>query len=195
MKQVPLWVVCLVGFLLAGKSAWAVPTISPTEVEVPFAVGPIKSDPVRNMVFLVDATNARLLAIDMTTGQQVAEVTIDDGATQGELAVSIDDNTLYLSETNENEIMAFSLPDLTPLPTLSIGFPARGIASGVSGRLFASNYTGPSTSIIVEIKPVHGRFHSILWIVGKIITTAPLLRTNFDGTNLYAGVAGIKWDA
>jgi hypothetical protein len=142
------------------------------------------------MVYLVDSTNARLLAIDMTTGEQVADATIDDGATQGELVVSIDDNTLYLSETNENEIMAFSLPDLTPLPTLAIGFPARSIASGVSGRLFASDNTGPSASIIVELNPSTGASIQSFGS-SENYYYPPLLRTNFDGTNLYAGVSGL----
>jgi len=124
--------------------------ISPVELQSPFGVGPIKADPTRNLVYLVDTTNHRLLAIDTTAAQQVAAASIDV-ATVGELAVSIDDSTLYLSETTANKILVFSLPNLTPLPSLSVAFPPQSIATAENGRLFATQTLPNTQNAIVEI--------------------------------------------
>jgi hypothetical protein len=91
----------LVGVLafIAAMPARAI-TLQPVEITAPFEIGPILPDPTRNLVYFVDATYNRILAVNTVTGVQVAATAVDDGVTEGGLAISVNDNTLYLSESN-----------------------------------------------------------------------------------------------
>jgi hypothetical protein len=166
--------------------------LSPAEIQTPFVVGPMKPDPSRNLVYLVDQTYNRLLAINTDTGIQVAAAPIDDGASAIEITISVDGTKLYLSESAEDEILVFSLPDLTSLPTLPVAFPPQSIASCANGRLFATeSSTDGIDNYIVEVSTTDGS------IVQKFGSSEgyyynPLLRTNGTGTNLYAGTTGIS---
>ena len=175
------------GFLASTIAGVAGPTLSSKEAEVPFNIGPVKADPVRNIAYVVDSSNNRILAIDLSSGQQVYAASIDDGTTFGDIAISVDDSKLYLAESTKNEIMVFSLPSLSPLPTLPLGYSPGGIASAVGGRLFTtepnSNLSG--FYLVVEIDPSTGNTVQTFGN-SENYQTPPLLRINAAGTDLYA---------
>jgi len=137
------------------------------------------------LVYLVDQTDNLIIEIDTNIGVVVKTVAIADGATTGNLAISVDDSTLYLAESAEDKILVFSLPDLTPQASIPLNFSPGSIAPAVNGRLFASLYQ-VYEGVIVELNTSTGN------ILQTFATTeryydAPLLRTNAAGTNLYAG--------
>jgi hypothetical protein len=164
--------------------------LSPVEIAPPFGIGPIRADTSRNYVYLVDSTYNRLLAINTATGVQDYGVDIEDGTTSGEMTISVDGTTLYLAENQEDKILAFTLPNLAPKTSLSVGFPPTSIAAGSGGRLYATSTNGTNSSVIYEISTSNG---SILQTFGSTeqYYSAPLIRTNFDGTNLYAAETGL----
>jgi hypothetical protein len=174
------FIVLCVFAALTASNGWAGQALSTT---VNFTVSTIKADPARNLVYVVDNGDNRLLEFDMTTGLVVASAAIDDGDTQGEIAISQDGSTLYLAESGEDEIMVFSLPNLTPMTTLTLDFPPYSIACGVNGRLFASETSSTVSSeyVIAELNPSTGDEINTF----GIFYDEPLLRMNATGTNLY----------
>jgi len=182
----------LVALLTLGTclSSRALPVLPQAEVPVNYSCGAIKADPVQNVVYLVDQTDNLLLEIDTTAGVVRKSVPIEDGSTSGNMAVSVDDSTLYLAESAEDKILVFSLPTLTPEASITVGFSPSLIAAGAQGRLYASRYDN-FTGTIVEISTSTG---DIVQTFGtsEDYYYAPLLRTNADGTNLYAGTQGLS---
>ena len=187
------------GFLSALSAQITTPTLSSTEVEVPFNIGPVKADPVRNIVYMIDSSNSRLIAIDLSSGQQVYAASVDDGTTTGDMAISVDDSTLYLAESNRNEIMVFSLPSLSPLPTLPLNFSPGG--HRVCGQWGDSLPPSPTATLsgnflLAEIDPATGNALQTFG-VSDSYQTPPLLRINASGTDLYAStpdVSGLMYE-
>ncbi len=124
-----------------------------SEAQVAFACGEIKADPARNLVYLIDQTNGRLNAIDTAAGDVATSVALDrtpgpnPPATGqpneiGQMANSLDGSRLYVALTTQQEIQVFALPGLSPLTTLAVNFSPVSLATGASGRLFASSTDG-----------------------------------------------------
>ena len=149
---------------------------------VNFQCGEIKADPGRNLVYAVDLTNSRILAIDTNLGQLAAAANLDATSVAGMMAVSLDDTKLYVVLPTAQKIQVFSLPSLSPLGNLPLNFSPYSIACGVGGRLYVAG--GDPT--LHEISPTDG--HIIQIFNGSAATFdlfSPLLRTSQDGTKLY----------
>jgi hypothetical protein len=173
-----------------GLTSKALPTAPQAEMQVGYTVGDIKADPSRNLVYLVDQTDNLILEIDTNLGMVLRYVVIEDGATTGKLAVSVDGSTLYLAESAEDKILTFSLPELNPGTAIPLNFSPSNIVAGAGGRLYASR-TVSTTNTIVELNTSTG---SILQTFGSTENYyyAPLLHTNAAGTNLYGGTLGLS---
>lgn len=78
------------------------------EVMTTWQVGSTLGDPTRNLVYIVDETNSKLIALDSDTGATVADVTIPIAPDDGELALSPDGSTLYLSAPLSARLLRFS---------------------------------------------------------------------------------------
>jgi len=172
------------------------------EATVNFACGEIKADPSRNLVYVIDTTNDRVVAVDTGLGQVSAATALDttpgpnpptNGAKNqiGQLAVSLDGTRLYVALTTQQEIQVFSLPSLSPLTTLPVNFSPVSLATGVSGRLFASSTDGWGN--LREVNPNSG---STVTTFNKgsnqLFYGGALLRTNVAGTQLYAAETGLS---
>jgi hypothetical protein len=168
-----------------------------TEVQVSFTPGSLLADPHRDVVYLIDKGNLKVLAINTDTGQTVAQANLagspnnsDPGESaqlaSGEMAVSLDGTRLYVALSDAQEIQVFSLPDLAPLATYSYSFHPVSLAYGANDRLYATStdYWGPIRQIDALTGVVLGQFQ-------QGANYSPyykdsLLRASPDGNTLYA---------
>ncbi|MDD5260331.1 MAG: S8 family serine peptidase [Methylacidiphilales bacterium] len=167
------------------------------EATVNFSCGEMKADTARNLVYVIDRTDHRVLEIDTALGQLTAYASLDDGAVggnspsvTGQLAVSLDGTRLYVALTAAQKIQVFSLPDLSPLVSLPLDFSPYGLACGVNGRLYASStdYWGK----IREVNTSNGLdIQSFDKGGNQQFYKQALLRTSQYGTNLYVGETGL----
>ena len=168
-----------------------------TEAQLNFACGEMKADPGRNLVYVIDTTDHRVLSIDTALGQLSAYASLDDGnvagkgaSVTGQMAVSLDGTKLYVALTAAQKIQVFSLPDLTPLVSLPVDFSPYGLACGVNGRLYAS-----STDYWGKIREVNTSNGLDIQAFDKGSSQEfykqSLLRTSLDGTKLYVGEMGL----
>ena len=171
------------------------------EVALTFAPGEMKADPVRNLVYLINKSDRRVMAIDTASGQVAAFAALEGAADvsapvengslcSGQLAVSLDGTRLYVALTAAKEIQVFSLPDLSPLQTLPVNFQPESLACGVNGRLYASSTDYWGT--IREVNTTNGLvLQSFDKGGGQQFYMHALLRTSADGTRLYVGETGL----
>jgi hypothetical protein len=162
------------------------------QVTVGFTVSTLIADPSRNYVYVVDAEDALVLQFDMTTGLVVNTAPIADSYTQGNMAISSDDSKLYVQETDTYQIAVYSLPNLTPLTTLTPGLYSYNIACGENGRLF-ENAEAEGASIYyiwVELDPTTGAYIGVYGF-SENYTSWVLMRTSADGSNLYVASPGV----
>ena len=172
------------------QSALALPALPTAESPVDYTVGNVVADPTRNLVYLVDQTDNLILKIDTSIGLVTGSVAIEDGMTTGSMVVSTDGSKLYLAESAEDKILIFSLPDLTPLTSVSVEFSPESIAVGTGDRLYCAEASSNAISgFIVEVNTADG---SVVQTFGthESYYGAPNLRMDPSGTTLYAETQG-----
>jgi hypothetical protein len=147
--------------------------------DVNFAMGRMVADPVRDVVYVADQTNARILAVDTDLGRAVAGRAL--AAAGGALAVSPDGGRLFVAEPGAFQVQVLSLPDLKPVVTLPVGFPVDNLVATVNDHLFASTPAGFGASSVEELDARTGAALGSL----PALYLSPLLRTNPAGTRLY----------
>ena len=133
------------------------------------------SDPIRNLAYVVDRTNAKLLAVDTTLGRTVTHTPVGGAATS--VTVSPAGDRIYVAEPGAFQIEMFSLPDLNRIGHISPAITPQSIASDSRGRLYAA-YNGLIHQIDADSGAVLATAPTGVWY-------APLLRTNAAGTRLY----------
>jgi hypothetical protein len=158
---------------------------------VGFQCGEIKADPGRNLVYAVDLTNNRVLAIDTNLGQLAAVSNLDATTGASMLAVSLDDSKLYVALPTAQKIQVFSLPSLSPLGDLPTNFAPYSLACGVGGRLYATN-SNSNWGNIYEVSATTGATLEAVNGASDPQFYAPLLRTSQDGSKLYIAQTGIS---
>jgi PKD repeat protein len=159
---------------------------APPVQQVGFAVGPMAADPVRNRVYVIDATDSKVLAIDTDLGRTVSFADLPAGYVPG-LAVSPDGSRLYVSEPAARQIQSFALPDLTPGPVIPTTFGTGMIAIGSGNRLYAGN--APGSSALGQFDLGTGQY---LGSFGAGLIYDPMLEASADGNTLYAFDLGLS---
>jgi DNA-binding beta-propeller fold protein YncE len=151
------------------------------EQQVSFSVGAIAADPQRNLVYLLDRTNDRVLAIDTDQGRAVAVAQLDD--TPGELAVAYDRNRLFVTQPESKQIEILQLPGLTPISTLHTMGVGEFVQAG-NGRLYASQRSSASGfgSGMYELDAETGAVLQTLIPT----TTDPRFGVSADGNRVFA---------
>ena len=146
------------------------------------------ANPVRDVVYVADQTDARIFAVNTDSGSEVASETL--ASVPGALAVSPDGNYLYVAEPESFQIQVLSLPNLTSVNTLNIGMVVGNLVTTVNDHLFVSMLENSGQSAIKEIDAQTGA------VLGMLPTqySSPLLRTNSTGTNLYIEGDGFDGD-
>ena len=168
-----------------------------TENRINFTPGEMVADPARDVVYLIDQSDLKLLAINTDTGQTIAQASLagtphisppeDTNSTaSGQLAVSLDGTRLYVALSDAKMIQVFSLPSLTPLATYSYSFNPVSLACGVNNMLYVSTHTA------------WDNLYQVNGLTGAIVNTFnkggsngtyyydTLLRASPDGKHLYA---------
>ncbi len=152
---------------------------------VGFTVGAMAADPQRNLVYLVDTSDNRILEVDTNLGQTVAWAPYTGTALN--IAVATEDDRLFLTTSTFNAIQEFSLPSLTPAGSITVGFNPDQIAAGVGHHLFAVGSAG--SGAFSEVDENTGK---TLWTFGNQEIYDELIKTSVDGTNLYAMLRGLS---
>ena len=117
-------------------------TLPTASVTVNFTVGRMVADPVRDLVYVADQTDGRVFAVNTDSGTDVASQSLT--GEPGALAVSVDDNYLYVAEPEGLQIQVLSLPSLTPVTTLNVGFEVDNLVATVHDDLLVSVPTSNS---------------------------------------------------
>jgi PKD repeat protein len=157
-------------------SAFIQPSVTGT---VNFTLGRMVADPVRDLVYLADQTDPRILAVDTDLGQTAASRSLS--GEPGALAVSPDGSQLFVAEPNAFQIEVLSLPSLAPVTILPVGFEVDNLACTVNGHLFVSTPAGFFGDAVDELDAQTGSTLRTL----PTHYASPLLRTNSAGTTLY----------
>jgi hypothetical protein len=147
--------------------------------DVNFAMGRMVADPVRDLVYVADQTDALILAVDTDLGRTVARQAL--AATPGALAVSPSGDRLFVAEPAASQVQVLSLPGLTPVTVLPVGFEVDNLVAAVNDHLFVSTPGTLGPSSIEEVDSQTGQ------VLGSLATQylAPLLRTDPAGAQLY----------
>jgi subtilisin family serine protease len=179
------------GVAMAHHTTSFVVKAAPAYIEktVNFSVGEILPDPVRNLVYVVDQTDNKVLAIDTSLGQLVASSSL--GVTTGAsfMAVSPDGSKLYVSLPTAQKIQVFSLPNLTSQATVPVNFTPYSLVFGTGNRLYVGNNAN-NWGAVYEINPSTGQV--LQTSIGGFELYAPLLRVNSTGTRLYIGETALS---
>ena len=133
------------------------------------------ADPVRDRVYVADQTDPRVFAVSTDSGNEVASQALL--SEPGALAVSVDDNYLYVAEPEAFQIQVLSLPGLTPVNTLDIGLVVDNLVATANNHLFVSVQENSAKSTIDEIDAQTGAVLNTL----PTQYLSPQLRTNSDG--------------
>jgi PKD repeat protein len=147
-----------------------------------FSINGVVADPTRNLVYALDSTNDKVLAVDTQLGRTAAHAKLAGDPT--DLAVSPDGLELFVSSRAANRIQVFSLPDLFLVRELDVATPG-ALAAGAGDKLFVGGSDTWSAArqvddITGEVKGTFGSFYS------------PLLTTNRAGTTLYVSEIGLS---
>src|SRR5262249_12965906 len=107
----------------SGQDALSLPVIprsafsqTTATADVNFRMGRMVADPGRDLVYVADQTDARILAVNTDLGRTVAGRTL--AAEPGALAVSVSGDRLFVAEPGALQVQVLSLPDLTPVSIL-----------------------------------------------------------------------------
>ncbi len=149
-------------------------------------IGPDVADTGRNLAYVVDQGRHLLLAINTDTGTTASLQNLTANA--GGLAVSMDDSTLYVSIPSLNQIAEFSLPDLSPAGTLSIGSAVYQIVAGVNNRIYGD--TNNELDGVGSILVFNTQSTSSLYTLSADYDG--LIHASADGTRLYSRARGLS---
>ncbi len=159
------------------------------ETAVNFAIGAMLSDRTRDLAYVIDNTNNRLLAIDTDLGVVSKAVNLDSSPGAGQMALSYDGTHLYLALTGAQQIQVFQLPALTQTDIINLNFQPVSLAAAADGRIYASD--GSNSAHLYQIDPATGQ---TLGQFGQSTYYEPIIRTNQAGTSLYVVQLGLSGD-
>jgi DNA-binding beta-propeller fold protein YncE len=155
--------------------------------EVNFQVGALLSNPTRNLCYIIDRTNQRLLALDTASGtvSAVVRLAADPGA--GEMALSPDGARVFVALTPHNRIQVLNAATLEPVEVIHLSFSPFSLSIGANAKIYASS--SQTWTQLREIDPETGVSRPI---GTKNYYGGSLLRTSGDHARLYAAEIGLS---
>lgn len=120
---------------LEDRRLLSVGTLVGTTKSVPFTIGPMAADPGRDIVYISDNSDQKLIAVNTDTGATANIIKV--GANVTGLAISPDDSLLYVAEATADAIEVFSASTGSPVKTLDVGVPVNQLAAIANSRLVA----------------------------------------------------------
>jgi hypothetical protein len=165
---------------LETRRLFALPTLMGASQNLNVNIGADVADPTRDVVYFVDQTDNRIVALDTDTGA-TAGLAAPLANVSG-LAVSVDGSRLYASEPGAFQVEVFSLPTMRSIATLPISGlgPIVAIANNEIVGTIAGNIEGFDASNSANGTP----------LFTMPADTNGLLRTNATGTMLYSRERG-----
>lgn len=119
-----------------------------TEQQIDWEVGEIRADPVRNVVYLLDETDHRILALNTATGQVDASVVVDHSIRGGYIEFSPDGTKLFVSTPDTNHIFAFATATLAPLGSIELTHSVSSFVMGGDGFFYTVARKGYSYRLL-----------------------------------------------
>lgn len=160
--------------MLEERRLLSLPPIMPVATEdVGFTIGAMAADSQRDLVYVVDSTNNRVLAVDTNLGRTVMSHRVASRAVA--LAVSLEGDRLFVAEPDAGQVEVFSLPDLQPHTVLSVGVNGYSLAHAAGERLFVAD-NAKVYNIDAETGESAGSFGSYYM---------PLLQVSSNGSHLF----------
>lgn len=158
-------------------------SIAHGDVSVDFAPAELVSDRTRNLVYVVNKTQNKLLALDTENGNVAARAPLNGVMTVGQMALSTDGTRLYVPLNTSNKIEVFAVPSLESINTINVTFPPYCIAQGGDGNLYVS--AGSQSGTSGKIRQLNALDGTVLGTFGTRNYYNAFLRTNLDAGELY----------
>ncbi len=152
--------------------------------DVNFRMGRMVADPVRDLVYVADQTDAQIIAVDTDLGRGVGSRAL--AVAPGALAVSPSGDRLFVAEPGA-QIQILSLPGLTPLKTLRVSIGVGQLVAIANDRLVVSTAAMDFLSSLAVVDAETGQ---VLSAINGPLYGAPLFGTNATGTRLYVRTSG-----
>lgn len=156
------------------------------EVLTTWDIGDTLGDPSRNLVYIVDVTNAKLIAFNTVTGQASADVSIPASPANGKLGLSPDGTVLFFTTPATAQLHRFNATNtLSYLGATALPFAASHFAIGSDGRLYSTK-SGDLQKVNVSTGATEGQ------ITNPDFYGTPLIRRNGDGSRLFVMELGLS---
>ena len=168
---------------LESRVLLSVGTLVGKTQSVSFNVGPIVADVGRNIAYVADISDQRVIAVDTSTGNTAAVISLAANATG--MAVSPDDARLYVAESTADQIEVVSLLNYSLLKTLPVGVPVSGLAGLANTRVACMTNSG--------IDIIDGNSGTSLYSLQS--DYGGEIKSSLDGTILYSRQRGLSGGA
>lgn len=154
--------------------------------DVAFEIGAMAADPGRDIAYVIDRTNDKILAIDTgTAARTVSHAPL--GGDGSSVAVSPSGDTLYVAVSDTARIEVFSLPELVKIRTITPATSVAHIVADNQGRLYTAAYGA--------LHQLDGQSGAVIATVSTAMWSPSLIRTNAAGTLLYTRQIGLTGGA
>jgi len=169
---------------------------SAAETTVNFVVSATVADPVRNIVYVVDRTHRKLLAIDTELGRTIAHVDLAADPILGSITTSLNGDRVFVALQGSQQIQVFktNFPDggFEPLALYSVPYFPTYLAFGSGNRLIAS-FNHKINLLDADTGAILGTEGTAL--ANNSFPDDPMLDTSPDGNTLYAahGLYGVPY--
>ena len=158
------------------------------EATIGFTMGEMLADRTRNLAYVLDRTNPRLLAIDTAAGTVAAAAKLAADPGTGRMALAPDGSRLYVALTTTNKIQVFNLPALEQADLFGVDFSPVGLAAASDGKLYASSTA--TWQYLWQIDPATG---AVLGHFGRrIYYGSSVLRLDGAGMALFVAEIGLS---
>ncbi len=165
---------------LESRTMLSAGTLVGASQSIGFTVGPMAADPGRDVVYIADNSDQKIIVVNTDTGSTSGVFAV--GANVTGLAVSPDDSRLYVAESTADQIEVFSALGHQVLNILHVGVPVNGLAA------LANNRVASGTSSGIQI--FDGGSGQSLYILNGDYEGE--IKSSVDGTILYSRQRGIS---
>lgn len=142
-----------------------------------FEPGEMVADPQRDVVYLLDNTNSRVVAYDTEAARITVAAALDGDPENGIPVVTRDGGELWVPLPASQRIQKFSLPELRSIDVFHVGSAFYSLAEGADGNIYALNTNGLSR--------IDGTSGMTLSTTSADFDYYPLLKGAYGGQRLF----------
>lgn len=153
--KIALWIASLFVISTPFVRAQMADPAPRSEQAIDWAVGEIRADPLLNLVYLLDVSGHRILALNTSSGNVDATVTVPHSIRGGYIEFSVDGTKLHVSTPDTNGIFTFETGTLAPIGSIEVPYSVGSFAVGSDGFFYTAGRKESNFSLI-RIHPVTG---------------------------------------